>query len=59
MEAVVVAVGPGAWEKGERAKIPVKEGDRIVFGKWAGDDVKIGKEEFVVLEHETIIGVLT
>lgn len=58
MEAVVVAVGPGEWKDGERTKISVSPGDRIVFGKWAGDDVEVDGVEYVVLEEETIIGVL-
>lgn len=58
MEAVVVAVGPGEWKNGERNPVPVNPGDRIVFGKWAGDDVEVNGVEYVVLEPENIIGVL-
>lgn len=58
MEAVVEAVGPGEWKDGERTKINVKPGDRIVFGVWAGDDVEVNGQEYVVLTEETIIGVL-
>lgn len=58
MEGTIVAVGPGNYEDGERVALHVREGDRIVFGKWSGDDVEIDGEEFVILTEDNIIGVL-
>lgn len=58
MEGVVVAVGPGNYENGERVSLHIREGDRVVFGKWSGDDVEIDGEEFVILTEDNIIGVL-
>ena len=59
MEGVVVAVGTGAYnDKGERNTFYVKEGDRIVFGKWSGDNIVIEDEEYVIMTEDNIIGVL-
>lgn len=55
----VIAVGPGRWEKdGNRRPLEVKEGDKILFGKYAGNEVKVGDEEFLILREEDILGVL-
>jgi chaperonin GroES len=58
-EGVVVAVGQGKREKGERVALDVKEGDRILFGKYAGNEVRIDDEEFVIMREEEILGVLS
>ena len=55
----VVAVGPGARnEKGELVALDVKAGDRILFGKWSGTEVKIDGEEHLVIREEDILGVI-
>ena len=58
-EGVVVAVGQGKREKGERVKLDVKEGDRILFGKYSGNEVRIDDEEYIIMREEEILGVLT
>lgn len=59
MEGVVVAVGTGTYnDKGERNTFYVKEGDRVVFGKWSGDDIVIEDEEYVIITEDNIIGIL-
>lgn len=59
MEGIVVAVGFGSYDdKGERNTFHVKEGDRVVFGKWSGDDVEFDGEEYVVITEDNIIGIL-
>ncbi len=58
-EGVVVAVGQGKREKGERIPLDVKEGDRILFGKYAGNEVKIDGEELLIMREEEILGVLS
>lgn len=58
MEGIVVAVGPGAYEKGERVPPVVKIGDRILFGKWAIKDVEVDGEEFATMKEGDIIGIL-
>ena len=58
-EGVVVAVGKGKREKGELVTPEVKEGDRILFGKYSGNEVRIDDEEFIIMREEEILGVLT
>lgn len=58
MEAIVLAVGPGRYENGARIPVSVKEGDRIVFGRWAGKDIKLNNEEFVLVTEDEVIGIL-
>jgi chaperonin GroES len=58
-EGEVVAVGPGARdEDGERIELDVKVGDRILFGKWSGTEVKVDGEELLIMKESDIMGVL-
>jgi chaperonin GroES len=58
-EGEVIAVGPGARdEDGERIALDVKVGDRILFGKWSGTEVKIDGEELLIMKESDIMGVL-
>ena len=55
----VVAVGPGARdEKGVVQPLDVKAGDRVLFGKWSGTEVKIDGEELLIMKESDILGVL-
>ena len=59
MEGEVVAVGPGARDdKGALIAPDVKAGDRILFGKWSGTEIKIDGEEYLVMKESDIVGVL-
>src|SRR5579884_2445460 len=56
MEGEVIAVGPGARDESGRIQpLDVKPGDRVVFGKWSGTEVKIDNEEFVVMKESDIM----
>ena len=58
-EGEVVAVGPGARdEAGKLIPIDVKVGDRVLFGKWSGSEVKIDDEELLIMKESDILGVL-
>jgi chaperonin GroES len=58
-QAEVVAVGAGkVLEDGKRATPDVKAGDRILFGKYSGADVKIDGQEYLILREDEILGVL-
>ena len=58
-EGEVVAVGPGARaEDGTIAALDVKAGDRILFGKWSGTEVRIDGEELLIMKESDIMGVL-
>jgi chaperonin GroES len=59
MEGKVVAVGPGKLdEKGKRIPIEVKAGDRVLFGKYAGTEIKIDEEEHIILSADEILGII-
>ena len=59
MEGEVVAVGPGARdEAGKLQELDVKAGDRILFGKWSGTEVKIDGEELLIMKESDIMGII-
>ena len=59
-EGVVIAVGRGkSNDKGEVFPLAVKEGDRILFGKYAGTEIKIDNEEFLIMREEEVLGILS
>lgn len=58
-EGKVLAVGPGKRdEDGKRMEPDVKEGDRVLFGKYAGTEIKIDGEEYLIMREDDILGVL-
>jgi chaperonin GroES len=59
MEGKVVAVGPGARnESGAIVPLDVKKGDRILFGKWSGSEVKIDGEDLLIMAESDVMGVI-
>jgi len=59
MEGEVVAVGPGArGEDGKIQELDVKAGDRVLFGKWSGTEVKLDGEELIIMKESDIMGVI-
>jgi len=59
MEGEIVAVGPGARdEKGTIVPLDVKPGDRILFGKWSGSEVKLDGEELLIMKESDIMGIV-
>jgi chaperonin GroES len=59
MEGEVVATGPGARdEAGKVQALDVKAGDRVLFGKWSGTEVKIDGEELLIMKESDIMGVI-
>ena len=58
-EGEVVAVGPGSRsEDGKLHPLDVKAGDRILFGKWSGTEVKIDGEELIIMKESDILGII-
>jgi len=58
-EGEVIAVGPGARnEDGDLIALDVKAGDRILFGKWSGTEVKIDGEDLLIMKESDIMGVI-
>jgi len=55
----VIAVGPGGRdESGKLIPIDVKEGDRVLFGKWSGTEVKIDGQELLIMKESDIMGII-
>ena len=58
-EGEVIAVGPGARnDKGDILPVEVKAGDRVLFGKWSGTEVKIDGQELLIMKESDIMGVI-
>src|SRR5690242_10239983 len=58
-EGEVIAVGPGArGEDGKLHPLDVKAGDRVLFGKWSGTEVKLDGEELIIMKESDIMGVV-
>jgi len=58
-EGEVIAVGAGRREKGERVPLDVKPGDRVLFGKYSGTEIKIEDEELLILKEDEILAKLS
>jgi chaperonin GroES len=58
-EGKVIAVGTGrVTEDGKKLPLAVKEGDRILFGKYSGSEVKLDGEEYLIMKEEDVLGIL-
>ncbi len=58
-EGEVLAVGPGARdEKGALQPLDVKKGDRVLFGKWSGTEIKLDGEELLIMKESDVMGVI-
>lgn len=57
-QAEVVAVGPGGVVDGKEVTMQVKVGDRVIYSKYAGTDVKLGEEEFIVVKQNDIVAIV-
>ncbi len=58
-EGEVVAVGPGARdEQGKRVPLDLKAGDRVLFGKWSGTEVKIDGQDLLIMKESDVLGIV-
>ena len=58
-EGEIIAVGPGARdESGKVVALDVKAGDRVLFGKWSGTEVRVGGEDLLIMKESDIMGIL-
>ena len=57
-EGEVVAVGPGRFEDGKRVPVDVKTGDRVLYSKYGGTEVKVGGEEYLVLSARDVLAIV-
>jgi chaperonin GroES len=58
-EGIVIAAGTGRHDKGQTIPLAVKEGDRVLFGKYSGSEIKIDGEDFLIMKEDEILGVLS
>jgi len=54
-EGEIIAVGAGKIEKGERIPLDVKVGDRVLFGKYSGNEIRVEDEEYLILKEDEIL----
>ena len=57
-EAEVVAIGPGAIVDGKKIEMEVKVGDKVLFSKYSGNEIKLDGEEFTILKQEDILAIV-
>ncbi|MBN2910068.1 co-chaperone GroES [Polycladomyces sp. WAk] len=57
-EGKVIAVGTGRYENGEKIALEVKVGDRVIFSKYAGTEVKVGDKEYLILRENDILAIV-
>lgn len=57
-EAEIMAVGPGAIVDGSRVEMEVKVGDKVLYSKYAGTDVKVDGEEYIILKQDDILAIV-
>ncbi len=57
-EGEVIAVGPGRFEDGQRIPMDVKVGDKVIYSKYGGTEVKLNGNEYVVLRQDDVLGVM-
>jgi|SRR5579863_9096753 len=58
-EGIVIAAGTGKYEKGHTIPLAVKDGDRVLFARYAGSEIKIEGEDLLILREEEVLGILT
>ena len=54
----IIAVGPGRFEKGERIPVEVKVGQKVLYSKYAGTDVRVGDEEVLIIKESDVLAVV-
>lgn len=57
-QAEVIAVGPGGMVDGKEVTMHVKEGDKVIYSKYAGNEVKLGDEEFIIVKQSDILAIV-
>jgi chaperonin GroES len=57
-EGEIISVGPGRVEDGKRVELEVKVGDRVIFSKYAGTEIKVGDDEVLILRESDILAII-
>lgn len=58
MQGKVIAIGEGKWHDGKQQPLQVKVGEVILFGKYAGTNIKLGEKEYLVMREEDVMGII-
>lgn len=58
MQGEVISVGPGRYENGTKIEMSVKEGDAVLYGKYAGTEITIDGEEYLIVRESDILGIV-
>ena len=58
-EAEVIAVGPGGLVDGKEVTMQVKVGDKVIYSKYSGNEVKLGEEEYIIVKQSDILAIVT
>ena len=58
MQGEIIAVGPGRIEKGDKVPMELKVGDRVLYGKYSGTEVKLGDEDVLIIKESDVLAVL-
>ena len=58
MQGEIIAVGPGRIERGSKVPMELKVGDRVLYGKYSGTEVKLGDEEVLIIKESDVLAVL-
>jgi len=58
MQGEIIAVGPGRIEKGDKVPMELKVGDRVLYGKYSGTEVKLGDEEVLIIKESDVLAVI-
>jgi len=59
-QGMIIAVGPGKLnDKGEREALQVKEGDKVLFAKYAGTEVKVDDKEYLIMREDDVLAIIT
>lgn len=57
-QAEVIAVGPGGIVEGKEVSMEVKNGDKVIYSKYAGTDVKLGEDEYIIVKQSDILAIV-
>ena len=58
VQGEIIAVGPGRFEKGDNVPMELKVGDRVLYGKYSGTEVKLGDEELLIIKESDVLAVI-
>jgi chaperonin GroES len=58
LQGEIVAAGPGRFEKGERVPMEVKVGQKVLYSKYAGTDVRVGEDELLIIKESDVLAVI-